>query len=762
MFFNTFLLKSQTKSQRVEKKNSKKTPRVLLQENPIKLPCQLLRQSIFLKVMNLLKYPRERNFLLSIVLLVLAIGIVWRVYSVSFTDSLFFFIAVFLMFFIPGIILLQGFRENFTFPEFFLLCTVTGIVCSGVSNLFAMLIYYWITSDTASIVGPFSYAWSSAFGIIFAVQMIRRKISLPAFRAPKGWGWLAAVLFVIFFIGNAKYHNGYVLPDGTMGLDSFHEIEPLVHTLFSMELVREFPMQAPFAYGVKLGGYHFMSDLLLAQIHSITGIAVRDLFFRMAFTLVYLLILGTAWSAINRMVKNSGVALLWALLVIVGGSLSPHVIPLILLIGQAQPELLTFSGHLFLAIEANLQTGLWISIFFTSLMLFQKSEGSKIKSQVLLGGFLVGCSIHFLAFGGAVAITALGLTGVWFGLKDKKGDFFKSAFIAGIVALPILLQLKTSSPGQTIFKLSGGWHLITTAVRLGLAESAESIIDAAQRANLLIVLAAWIFLFLLSVAGMAGYRLWGIKIFLWDISHLSNTSPVRFWLAINILLGFICGTFISLGYSYTFDTPSTIYFIWLNGFIPLGIYGAIQYSKTATGSTKRRRSKMLALLLFLALPNCLLISGNQLGIKFMDFEELYESKISAVEAKALQKVRDIGGDDWMVVPEKCYYPALAGHRLFIVKPPEGLHNFFVSDNNFDELTLIPKTLFSTNDPETAAQIFKTFPDIQYIFACKGSGLHFLPVKWLKEVYVEQGVGLYSVVRDKLSIEGAPDVDFSGN
>ena len=673
----------------------------------------------------------------------------WRFYSVPIADGLLFFVSIFLLYLLPGAVLLRRYLGSFSWIEYLILSTMTGIVTCCYANLVTGWVYHFAFSTDQSIVRHFVVIWALGFLAVAVLLILMKRPIFPIIEKPKFRWWPVPFGIVLFIAINSFYHNGYPLTDGRMGMDHIHDIEPMVHIMFSGELLRTFPPYVPFVKGVTLTNYHFMADLFMAQFRALFGLHLNDLFFRMLPTFVLMLVLGTSWAVIRRISESNRAAVLWALLIFLGGDLSLHVAPLVYL-ASPDPEIFSiFGGQLFIGLLANLHTGLWISTFMTALLIFYQAEKTDASRLYLLGGLLIGVSSFLVAFGGAVACLALGMTALWRLLKNREFHYFKAGFAGALAVVPMAFQMGPGGSGEAIFGLSKGWHLIITSIRLGFFRSTEAVDQFIDENSVFVLIPLWLLFFVVAVAGCTGFRMMGIKALFSDITKLGSISPLRLMLILNIFIGLFLMSFTTLNFEDAWESPNTSYFYWFNGFLPLCIYGAIRTRYWIDHVSTKKRRRFLTTLLALALLQPLFLQAYTIGLKTQGFDELYGWRLSPIETRALLALRELDGNDWLLTEPECHYSAIAGHRMYSVILPDNRHGFFISKDILKERNSLPENIFETTDPITAQQLLHQQPEIEYIFAPKYAPLKFLPVYWLEDLVVDEDVGLYRIDRQKM-------------
>ena len=150
--------------------------------------------------MNSPQISKQREFLFLAFCFSIILLVVWRIYSVSFIDSLLFFAALAFLFIIPGIVMLRKLQSRFSLFEFLILSTITGIAGAGLGNLVVGNLCQRFIADQCPSVRPFSFIWGGVFSLLFLIRLIQGGIKLPSFRTPGSRHWLYALFIVLFVL----------------------------------------------------------------------------------------------------------------------------------------------------------------------------------------------------------------------------------------------------------------------------------------------------------------------------------------------------------------------------------------------------------------------------------------------------------------------------------------------------------------------------------------------------------------------------------
>lgn len=234
--------------------------------------------------------------------------------------AIFFLVACFFTFFIPGYYILRKIKDTKPLMTF-VLALVLGIVMWGIqgyllgyaklrvlSYVYVLFSVIWVIRERREIVNYLKKLWYEVKGldrIILVLFLIGLIIQL-----------------LPMFASGMHYGNGtrFYYINGTDGV---------MHLSYIQSIIRSFPPQEPGAIGFPLVNYHYWSDLILAELSRIFTIPVTHLFFQF-FPFLLSLFTGLAVYLLIRVWGGSVVTGRWALFLLYFGGDAAYILYFIL------------------------------------------------------------------------------------------------------------------------------------------------------------------------------------------------------------------------------------------------------------------------------------------------------------------------------------------------------------------------------------------------------------------------------------------------
>ncbi len=288
------------------------------------------------------------------------------------------------------------------------------------------------------------------------VKQIKVKFNLQTF-----------LVLAVFSLGIAG-QLAVISPSGTVQNGdllfwSAHGHDGTWHIALMEEIKRGWPFQNPIFAGEKLVNYHFFSDILPAMASKYLPIDNADLYFRI-FPFIYSIFLGASAYFLTKKLSKNKTAPIWATIFTYFAGSFGYIVTYIK--GK------TIGGEsIFWATQPQSAGGnppqiisdfmILAAVYFYILFKEEKGKGKGKNILFIICTILFGTLVSFKVYAGVVALTALGFTGLWQFIKEKKLETLILTFVGGI--LSIVLYFPNTS-GSTAFLIFQPWWYIRTMV----------------------------------------------------------------------------------------------------------------------------------------------------------------------------------------------------------------------------------------------------------------------------------------------------------
>jgi hypothetical protein len=437
---------------------------------------------------------------------------------------LFLFAAVSLAY-IPGRLALRFGRLSVAGLDSISLSLNLGLVISAI--VFWLLSYfsvqqYFILYALAG-VGIFLYHWRKGW------ERPRLSIEGPHLLLV-GMILLGVLLLAILPM---YYSNMTLTPDGRMRF--WKGADPFLHTGIANELTHAVPPQNPVFSGQPLS-YHVGVDLPAAMVANIAGISVADLTVRFVPTLFLIItILSVFCFAREWLFSGYGAALVtWLMFFGEDFSFIPGLLQGSKLDWSVQYFSAPSTFSLFLVNPIVPALGL---LFAVLLCLAKAFRDHQFKWQLVAGLLFAGLAECKILTGGHFGIS-LALAGVFYFIVFRSPGMLQATIVAGCFSLPIaagafLLNRHSAQYSVTFFQSEWIRDMVE---QLGLTSQLASLPPPAWFA-----IAVPIYLI-----GSMGLRAIAIPALLKDLLWPRNDTPLRFLLAIFIVVGAVLGLTVTL------------------------------------------------------------------------------------------------------------------------------------------------------------------------------------------------------------------------
>jgi hypothetical protein len=450
-----------------------------------------------------------------------------------------FVIAVILLAYLPGKLLLITLKRTLTPLEDITLASVLGLVVSG--------LVYWLM--TFAHQGRFYLLWPlTTAGVLVWLLTSKRKspLSNSACLELRSHGNATPsrdrsklVLAGVLILGIAAlacfplYYTNFTLqPDGTMRVYPVSDV--LFHIAIANELTHTVPPQAPLFAGHPLS-YHYGMDLVVAMFARATGLNVRDLTVRFVPTLFIALSMLSVFCFSRKWLRSGFFGALVVFLVFFGADFS--FIPGLLLGEKGDWSLRYFSAPAVVTLFYTNPLLPGLSVLFTGLFCLDCYMRERNRAWLMLTALLFVALIEVKMLMAAQLMCSLGLVAVVYLIFFSKADLFKIAGATAIAAIPLVawVLLKNKSGADIVTKFEP-WLYVSHAMQtLGFANRFSGPLGFTFVALPIYLL------------GCLGLRVIGVPSIFSAIFRPKSEGAVRFLLGIFVLIGMV----IALTYSFT-------------------------------------------------------------------------------------------------------------------------------------------------------------------------------------------------------------------
>ncbi|MFL6499452.1 MAG: hypothetical protein ACJ8LL_01890 [Candidatus Udaeobacter sp.] len=472
-----------------------------------------------------------------------------------FFGACLFFVAVIMLAYVPGKLLLIALKRTLRPLEDVTLACVLGLVVSG-------LVYWLITFAHQE---RFYLLWPlTAVGVCVWLLTSKRKslltnsssveaLSQPAIPSRDRSilvlaGVLALGIIALAFL--PLYYNNFTWqPDGTMRVYPVSDV--LFHIAIANELTHTVPPQAPVFAGHPLS-YHYGMDLAVAMFATVTGLNPRDLTVRLVPTLFVSLSMLSVFCFSRNWLRSGYFGALVVFLVFFGADFS--FVPGLLLGEKGDWSLRYFSAPAVVTLFYFNPILPALGVLFAGLFCFDSYMRERSRAWLLLTALLFVALIEVKMLIAAQLMCSLALAAIVYLIIFSKADVFKVAGCTAIAAIPLVcwMLLKNRSNAQivTVFE---PWLYVSHAMQtLGLAKRLSGPLAFAA-------VAVPIFL-----VGCLGLRIIGVPAILTAIFRPKPEGALRFLLGIFVVVGVIVAltcSFAPAGWTFQYNPISSTFLV---------------------------------------------------------------------------------------------------------------------------------------------------------------------------------------------------------
>jgi hypothetical protein len=473
-----------------------------------------------------------------------------------FFGTCLFFIAVVLLAYMPGKLLLVLLRRTLTPLEDITLACVLGLVVSG--------LVYWLM--TFANQGRFYFLWPLIAAGIFVClhqsnwrSLLVNSSSIESIS--KGSAILsrdrsALVLAGLLALGiiALAYFPGYYTnftwqPDGTMRVYPISDV--LFHVAIANELTHTVPPQAPLFAGHPLS-YHYGMDLAVAMFARATGLNVRDLTVRFTPTLFIGLSMLSVFCFSRNWLRSGYFGALVVFLVFFGADFS--FIPGLLLGEKGDWSLRYFSAPAVVTLFYTNPTLPGLGVLFAGLFCLDRYMRERSRAWLLLTALLFVALVEVKMLMAGQLMCSLALAAVVYLIIFSNADLFKIGGCTAIGAIPLVcwVLLKNRSGAQIVTKFEP-WLYVSHAMQMiGLG-------------NWLSGPLAFVGVALpIYLVGCLGLRVIGVPAILTAIFRPRPGGAVRFLLGIFVVMGVVIAltcSFTPAGWTFRYNPISSTFLV---------------------------------------------------------------------------------------------------------------------------------------------------------------------------------------------------------
>jgi len=467
-----------------------------------------------------------------------------------------FVIAVILLAYVPGKLLLIALKRTLSPLEDVTLACLLGLVLSG--------LVYWLM--TFANQGRLYLLWPlTAAGVFVWLFHSKRKslLSGSAGLEPRSQGnaapsrdgstlILAGVLalgIIALALFPVYYTNFTWQPDGTMRVYPVPDV--LFHIAIANELTHTVPPQAPLFAGHPLS-YHYGMDLAVAMFARATGLNVRDLTVRFVPTLFLALSILSVFCFSRNWLRSGYFAALVVVLVFFGADFS--FIPGLLLGEKGDWSLRYFSAPAVVTLFFTNPILPGLGVLFAGLFCLDHYVRGRSGVWLLLTALLFVALMEVKMLMAAQLMCSLALAAVVYLIIFSNADLFKIGASTAVAAIPLLswVLLKNKSSAHIVTKFEP-WLYVSHAMQtLGLGDWLSGPLSFA-------VVALPIYLM-----GSLGLRVIGVPGILTAIFRLKSGGGVRFLLALFVVIGVVIAltcSFTPEGWTFRYNPISSTFLV---------------------------------------------------------------------------------------------------------------------------------------------------------------------------------------------------------
>ena len=467
-----------------------------------------------------------------------------------------FVIAVILLAYVPGKLLLIALKRTLSPLEDVTLACFLGLIVSG--------LVYWLVGFAHQ--ARFYLVWPLATAVIFVwlharkpSSLLRGSVAVPPHdhsvelsrdRSTLVFAGVVALGVVVLAFLPFYYTNLTPRTDGTMRAYPVPDV--LVHIAIANELTHTIPPQVPHFSGHPLS-YHYGMDVAVAMFANVTRLNTYDLTLRFVSTLFLALSMLSVFCFSRNWLQSGYFAALAVFLVFFGEDLS--FIP-----GLLRGENLDWSLRYFSVPPAVLPLFYTnpilpgMGLLFAGLFSLQHYLEERNWAWLFLTGLLFVALIEVKIFTAAQIMCSMGVAAVLYLVAYRNSDLFKLAACTAALAIPLIwpVLLKNKGEANVVMKFEPGLYVSQAMEAIGIKDRLSGWLA-------FITIALPIYL-----VGSLGLRVIGVPGILKAIFRPDAKSALRFILALFVVIGLVIALMFSLtpaGWTFRYNPVSGTFLV---------------------------------------------------------------------------------------------------------------------------------------------------------------------------------------------------------
>jgi hypothetical protein len=467
-----------------------------------------------------------------------------------------FVIAVILLAYVPGKLLLIALKRTLSPLEDVTLACFLGLIVSG--------LVYWLVGFAHQ--ARFYLIWPLATAVIFVwfhagkrSSLLRDFATVPSHNhSEKRSRDHSALLFagvvalgvVVLAFLPFYYTNLTWRADGTMR--AYPVPDGLVHIAIANELTHTIPPQAPHVSGHSLS-YHYGMDVAVAMFANATRLNTRDLTLRFFPTLFLALSMLSVFCFARSWLRSGYFGALVVFLVFFGEDFS--FVPGLLLGNNVDWSLRYFSvppAVLPLFFTNPILPGL--GLLFAGLFCLQRYLQERSGAWLFLTALLFVSLIEVKIFTAAQIMCSLGVAAVLYIVAYRKSDLFKVAGCTAALAIPLVwpVLLKNKSEANFVMKFEPGRYVSQAMEAIGIKDRLNGWFAFAAVA------------LPIYLVGTLGLRVIGLPSIVKAVFRPNSKSALRFILGLFVVIGLLIGLMFSItpaGWTFRYNPTSGTFLV---------------------------------------------------------------------------------------------------------------------------------------------------------------------------------------------------------
>jgi hypothetical protein len=468
-----------------------------------------------------------------------------------------FVIAVILLAYVPGKLLLIALKRTLSPLEDVTLACFLGLIVSGLAYwliayahqarfyvvwpLMTTAVFVWLYASKTKTLWRYSPKQTSLSPESAAVSCDRSGVALA--------GVIALGIVVLAFLP-FYYTNLTPRADGTMRAYPVPDV--ILHIAIANELTHTIPPQAPHFSGHPLS-YHYGMDVAVAMFANATRLNTPDLALRFVPTLFLALSMLSVFCFSRSWLRSGYFGALVVFLVFFGEDFS--FIPGLLLGENVDWSLRYFSvppAVLPLFYANPILPGL--GLLFAGLFCLQRYLQERSGAWLFLTALLFVALVEVKIFTAAQIMCSLGVAAVLYLVAYRNSHLFKVAGCTAVLTMPLVwpVLLKNKSEANIVMKFEPGLYVSQAMEAIGLKDRLTGL------------LAFGCVALPIYLVGSLGLRVIGLPAIVSAIFRPNSKSALRFILGLFAVVGLLIGLIFSItpaGWTFRYNPVSGTFLV---------------------------------------------------------------------------------------------------------------------------------------------------------------------------------------------------------